>query len=566
MASLIIHNEFAGPMNLQQLKKQLMGKDEREKINALKEIIGRTINGENLSSLMMVIIKYVLNSTNHEIKRLLLLYWEVVDRYDEDGEPKQEMLLVCNALLQDLQYPNEFLRGCTLRFLCKVKEQVILLPLLESIKQNLHDRYSYVRRNAVMAVYSIFKNDPEILPEAPDLIFEFLIKQNDPSCKRNALIALFDIDRERAIQYIDNILDQVESFPDALQLTVIEMLSKIARISPQQGIYIQCIYSLLLSPMTSHSVQYEAARTIISLSNAQKAVKQAAATFIQLLNNEPDQNVKMVVLDHISDLITKYPRIIEKLLLDVLRGLSSPNNDVRKKIMRMTLPIVTTRNIYDVITLLKKELAKTQSSTLEGRDEYRELLVRYIHKCAAKFPSIATEVAFVLLEYIMDDPSEATNNIILFVREVVQNYESSRRDIVMKLLDILKHIQNPDVQGKALWIVGEYTESEDDILYAFEKIKEAIGEKPPFNKMQEEEEEVQEQQPIVSTRPITLADNTYATTTVYTASEVKKTKQHHLFNALTSGKFSVAAKLSNALCKMGLRLMDLNVDQRVLNK
>ena len=39
-----------------------------------------------------------------------------------------------NALRNDLNHPNEYIRGCTLRFLCKLKEQDLLEPLVASIK------------------------------------------------------------------------------------------------------------------------------------------------------------------------------------------------------------------------------------------------------------------------------------------------------------------------------------------------------------------------------------------------------------------------------------------------
>ena len=37
--------------------------------------------------------------------------------------------------------------GCTLRFLCKLKEPEILEPLIPTIKNNLEHRHSFVRRN-----------------------------------------------------------------------------------------------------------------------------------------------------------------------------------------------------------------------------------------------------------------------------------------------------------------------------------------------------------------------------------------------------------------------------------
>ncbi len=43
------------------------------------------------------------------------------------------------------------------RFLCRIKEEEILEPLIPSILANLEHRHSYVRRNAVLAINSIYK-------------------------------------------------------------------------------------------------------------------------------------------------------------------------------------------------------------------------------------------------------------------------------------------------------------------------------------------------------------------------------------------------------------------------
>lgn len=58
---------------------------------------------------------------DHTIKKLLLLFWELVPKTTADGKLLQEMILVCDAYRKDLQHPNEFIRGATLRFLCKLK-------------------------------------------------------------------------------------------------------------------------------------------------------------------------------------------------------------------------------------------------------------------------------------------------------------------------------------------------------------------------------------------------------------------------------------------------------------
>lgn len=48
--------------------------------------------------------------------------------------PLFETTQVCNALRNDLNHPNEYVRGCTLRFLCKLREPELLEPLIPTVK------------------------------------------------------------------------------------------------------------------------------------------------------------------------------------------------------------------------------------------------------------------------------------------------------------------------------------------------------------------------------------------------------------------------------------------------
>ena len=81
-------------------------------------------------------------------------------------------ILICQNLRNNLQHPNEYLRGVTLRFLCRIREEEILEPLIPSILACLDHRHSYVRRNAVLAVAALYKlpKGELLLQDAPDLI------------------------------------------------------------------------------------------------------------------------------------------------------------------------------------------------------------------------------------------------------------------------------------------------------------------------------------------------------------------------------------------------------------
>ena len=104
------------PFNELQLKQDLEKGDVNTKIDALKKTIHMILSGERLPSLLMTIIRFVLPLQDHMIKKLLLIFWEIVPKTSPDGKLLQEMILVCDAYRKDLQHPNEFVRGSTLRY------------------------------------------------------------------------------------------------------------------------------------------------------------------------------------------------------------------------------------------------------------------------------------------------------------------------------------------------------------------------------------------------------------------------------------------------------------------
>lgn len=71
--------------------------DLRVKTEALKRVIQQILNGEKMPSLLMVIIKFLMPLDDHTIKKLLLIFWEIVPKTGQDGKLLQEMILVCDA-------------------------------------------------------------------------------------------------------------------------------------------------------------------------------------------------------------------------------------------------------------------------------------------------------------------------------------------------------------------------------------------------------------------------------------------------------------------------------------
>jgi coatomer subunit beta len=523
------------------------------------------LNGERLPSLLMTIIRFVLPLQNHTIKKLLLIYWEIVPKMSADGKLLQEMILVCDAYRKDLQHPNEFLRGSTLRFLCKLKEPELLEPLMPAIRACLDHRHSYVRRNAVLAIFTIYKNFEWLVPDAPELIANFLDTQQDMSCKRNAFLMLLHADQERALNYLASCLDQVHNFGDILQLVIVELIYKVCHTNPAERTrFIRCIYNLLNS--NSNAVRYEAAGTLVTLSTAPTAIKAAVSCYIELVIKEADNNVKLIVLDRLIALKDNEntERVMQDLVMDILRILSSTDIEVRKKTLQLAMDLVSSRNIEEMVLVLKKEVSKTHNIEHEDTGNYRQLLVRTLHSCSIKFPDVAQSVIPVLTEFLSDTHELASCDVLIFIREAIEKFPLLRPLVIEKLLEVFPQIKTTRIHRSAMWILGEYAANAKEVIEVFDVIQQTLGEVPIVEIEQRkltsentENEQMNGNTPVQTTTTKITSDGTYATQSAFSvAAAPKKENQPPLRQYLMDGDFFIGTTLASTLTKLVLKYYD----------
>lgn len=563
----------------QQLKNDFEKGDTRTKIEALKKAIAITLNGEKMPSLLMHVIRFVLPLQDHTIKKLLLLFWEVVPKTHSDGKLMQEMILVCDAYRRDLQHPNEYIRGSTLRFLCKLNQHELLEPLMPAIRACLEHRHSYVRRNCVLAIYTIYKRFDFLIPDAPEMIASYLEQEQDMSCRRNAFMMLIQADQDRALDYLSSCIDNVGSFGDILQLVIVQLIYKVCIANPmERARFIRCIYNLLNS--SSLAVRYEAAGTLVTLSHAPTAIKAASQCYIDLVAKESDNNVKLIVLDRLIELHALHgaERIMQEQVLDLLRILSSPDLEVRRKTLELALDLASQRNIDQMVGVLKKHVVKTESA-VERKDalKYRQLLVRALHKSCVRYPLVAPSVIPVLTEFLSDSYEQAALDVLVFFREAIERFPDLRCIIITNLIQVFPTIRGASVTRSALWILGEYCQSEEEMQGVFHEIRQSLGELPlveaELRKIEGEAnaEALQDDMMTSNVKRLVTADGSYATQSALTNASSKggkkekdeEEKEAGIRRVFVDGDFFTASALANALTKLALHYCDLIPNEKV---
>ena len=91
------------------------------------------------------------------------------------------------------------------------------------------------------------------------------------------------------------------------------------------------------------------------MSSAPTAIKAVATCYVDLIVKESDNNVKLIVLDRLIDM--KNPaseKVLQEMIMDILRVLSSPDLEVRRKTLSLTMDLISMRNVMDVVKYLEK--------------------------------------------------------------------------------------------------------------------------------------------------------------------------------------------------------------------
>lgn len=343
------------------------------------------------------------------------------------------------------------------------------------------------------------------------------------------------------------------------------------------------IFDLLEAPTST--VVFEAASSLTALTSNPVAVKAAATKFIELSIKESDNNVKLIVLDRVEQLRKKNEGTLDDLIMEVLRVLSSTDIDVRKKALNIALEMVSSKNVEEVVLLLKKELSKTVDQDYEKNAEYRSLLIHTIHQCAIKFSEVAASVVELLMDFIADFNNVSAVDVINFVKEVVEKFPQLRTTIIQRLVFTLSEVRAGKVYRGIMWIIGEYSLEEKDIREAWKRIRASLGEIPILSSEQRlledrdgEENKVEhvngDSKPSAPTgsRKV-LADGTYATETALTSHSstaakleaVKAAQKPPLRQLILDGDYYLATVLSSTLVKLVIRHSEISSDKARTN-
>ncbi|KAH7826271.1 Coatomer subunit beta (CopB) [Monocercomonoides exilis] len=486
------------------IQAMLESKKPENKIQAIRSLINLYQTEEKSTSqkMLMQVIKTCVDVPDNNLKRHLLLYFEVTGLGTEKCDPERRsmFILACNSLMKNLDSANEYLIGATLRFLSKVNDEDILKQLFPSIIQQVQHKHPYVRRNVVICIQSMYESHPDLIPNAPEIIYQLLLVERDTLTQRNCLVMLFRTHDNLILSYLSGREKEVTKFHPTVQLLLVQMIRKRCEEKPEEKPQWLLFVQRLINS-ASNAVKYECARTMLLISSQQKVIQAVIECLVKLYSTVNDNNVKLVALDRLIWMKKQHRKLLTTTLpLSLLFSSDNQGIIMRNKRTRLVLELLTPTNAGELLPLLHKEAKKmleeakkldvtkklreqqkgknssdsdgsgkgisgsNSSKALEKEEEEaqvtgRLLLITCLRSCVLLVPTEMVDLSEALLEFVEDPAISCAVNAISIVRELLEMNPNNRETVLELLLPHVEHCQHTRVLHTALWMIGHYSSS-----------------------------------------------------------------------------------------------------------
>ena len=566
--------------------KKISSKEIPEKEEALKKILGSMANDDNYpQDLMINVIHHLTIVDDINIKKLLFLFWEVIDKHKPDGSMKDEIILVCNGIRKDLDSPNEYIRGRTLRLLTKLPYKEILENVKAAVFENIKHTHPYVKSNAIMCILSFIDNfGVDIVPDSlPDDLKDIISKDNDTATRRNAYVLYSRISPMESLSLTQEIMEnnEISELGDLFALCIVENLRKLSKIFPQRSSTF--IHLLLeLSVHKSHSVLFEIGSLLLEISSSPNVVSNAVNILCSLLHEERDNNTLIIILKKLYAIKNRHAEILQEQIL-TFANLINLNYaiELRKLSFELIDELITESTItqvFDKFMVIFTQLNSVNES--EYTIDLKNSMLKCMLKNIIKYPEIDKMYSLFVLEknltfkkdklYVYSQINSIKELFTVYTQKDNEKYQAILKEMLNKILKMFEEIDQYEIMETCIWILANYSTELSLLKQTFDLIMKNLGDldfeyyenENSLEKVEENNTKTDSNKRTI-TKTVVLPDGTYGTVTeVLDVKEIKKQKEiKYLRKFVLETSFYFSANLVSGLTNIIFKMKKLEFEK-----
>ncbi|KAF2076006.1 hypothetical protein CYY_002666 [Polysphondylium violaceum] len=483
---------------IEEIKKQLDGPSDAQKIEAMKKLIAMLSKGRDVSEAFPAVVKNVI-SKNLELKKLVYMY---LVHYSEIQH--NSALLSINTIHKSLYDQNQVIRATSLRVMSSIRVVEIVEVIVMAIEKCLKDSSPFVRKAAAFAISKVCLLDSD-KQEAMIEYLDVLLNDNSIMVLGAAMVTFSEICPDRfdlLHQHYRKICQLLADFDEWSQAVTLGVLMKYARTqfkSPDSSIDDRdsnkkqkkkstSFYSddededdsVSISKHSFNSMDNEEIdpdhrlllkSTLPLLQSRNNAVVMAVSSLyfycapvieaqkvgkslVRLLRNSPE--AQYIVLTNIATMVTMRPNMFEPFLSEFFITSGDPEYCIKLKLEILTR-LATPSNISRILKEFK-EYVKNEDKIFVAAT------IHSIGTCATNIPDV-TESCIYGLVSLLSNPSSVVvaESVVVLKRLLQMNAKEGNtsnikyENIILHLGKLLDTLQVANARASIIWVIGEYS-------------------------------------------------------------------------------------------------------------
>jgi len=456
------------------LQNRKLDKDPKAKRDVIKKVIAYMTLGIDVSSLFSQMI--MATNTNDLVqKKMVYLYLCTYAASKPDLT-----LLAVNTLQRDCRDDDPMIRGLALRSLCSLRVANLVEYVMTPIRNGLTDNSAYVRKTAVMGVAKLYSVAPSILKDSDlvDILYN-IIKDKDTLVVINAIHALNEILVDEGgmavnTKIIHHLLNRLHTFNEWGQMVILELVSRYKPTGPKAKDEIYDIMNLLEDRLrhSNSALVLATAKVFLKLTakiqHVNREVYKRIKTPLLTLISNPNHAIAYPVVSHVQLLILKNPGVFA----DSYKHFFCRYNDpicVKEIKVKCLANLANDSNAQDILSELSEYITDVDV-------EIARLSIRSIGKIAVECESAMEQAIYHLLTFLDMNQDYIIAETSVCIKMMLRKYPDQYHDVLDKLKNIMRNVEETDGKCAVLWILGEYGDKFIEAPYILEQYIDAYDE------------------------------------------------------------------------------------------
>eukprot|EP01119_Soliformovum_irregulare_P017735 TRINITY_DN5315_c0_g6_i1.p1 TRINITY_DN5315_c0_g6~~TRINITY_DN5315_c0_g6_i1.p1 ORF type:complete len:1052 (+),score=400.87 TRINITY_DN5315_c0_g6_i1:2138-5293(+) len=527
---------FESNGKLEDLRKQLESDSDREKVEAMKKLMGMTSKGRDVSSLFPHVVKSVI-SKNVELKKMVYMFLVHYAEMEQDAA-----LLAINSFQKDLGNSNQLIRAFALRVMSSIRVKIISQLIVIAIDKCCKDSSPYVRKTAAHAIPKVFNLDREqkeqcikiiqiLLGDRSTSVLGSAVAAFDEVCPdrfdlihshfRKLCLLLADIDEWGQCAILNLLLrygrtqftdpnkiipkepkapkepklktgfdEEEESEEEESEEESDDDFGDIREIDPDHRLLLNSALPLLKS--RNSAVVMAVASLYHYLAPREEAHKVIKAV-VRTIHSKKE--IQFLVLSNIATWAAADRGMFEPFVEDFFVDPNDPAYVRNLKLEIITL-LCNSDNINKILKEFKNYINREEKDFVTGT-------IQAIGRCASRVPEVTDRCLQGLMGLITNKADAVVAESVVVIKKLLQqlsereksadddeeedkiNQDDTMKEIMIHLSQLLETITAPKARASIVWVIGEYSHKlpllGPDIL---RKLAKGFGNEEPQVKLQ----------------------------------------------------------------------------------